>query len=91
MFMKSMKESHYCAFMAILRYNQTTELEQIKDLQKKFLNLMLDNNCIPYKAPSWMTEEIKKRCDPNWVKLLKKIKATMDPNNIFNPGRWGLN
>ncbi|MHA1148380.1 MAG: FAD-binding oxidoreductase [Promethearchaeota archaeon] len=91
MFMKSMKDSHYCAFMAILRYNQTTELEQIKELQKLFLNLMLDNNCIPYKAPIWMAEVIRRRCDPNWVKLLERIKHTMDPNNIFNPGRWGVN
>ncbi|MHA1492300.1 MAG: FAD-linked oxidase C-terminal domain-containing protein [Promethearchaeota archaeon] len=37
-----------------------------------------------------MTEKIKERCDPNWVKLLEKIKDTMDPNNVFNPGRWGL-
>ena len=90
LFMKSMKSSHYCVFMAISRYNKYKDLEKIKKMQKKFLNLALDNNCIPYKTPRWMTEVIRERCDQNWLKLLERIKQTMDPNRIFNPGRWGL-
>lgn len=90
MFMKSMKESHYCALMAILRYDQFEELEKVRQLQHEFLTLMLDHDCLPYKAPRWMAEIIRERCDPNWVKLLERVKKTMDPNNIFNPGRWGM-
>ncbi len=90
LFIKSMKASHYCIFMAILRYKKFEELEKIKKLQEEFLTLALNNDCIPYKTPRWMTDVIRKRCDSNWLKLLGKIKATMDPNNIFNPGKWGL-
>jgi len=89
-FMKSMKYSHYCSFMAILRYKKHKEVEKIKKLQEEFLNIMLDNDCIPYKMPSWMTKIVKERCDPNWVKLLQRVKQTMDPNVIFNPGKWGF-
>lgn len=90
LFMKSMKASHYCVFMAISRYKKFKELELIKELQQKFLEVALEYECIPYKAPVWMTEEIKKRCDPNWIKFIERIKNAMDPNNIFNPGKWGL-
>ncbi len=90
MFMKSMKNSHYCTFMAISRYKKPAELEKAKLLQKAFLKLMLDNNCIPYKPSHSTTDVIKERCDPNWVKLLERIKEAMDPNRIFNPGKWGL-
>ncbi len=90
LYMKSMKSSHYCIFRPIVRYQKYKEEEKVKELQKKFLEVMLEYDCVPYKAPIWMTEKVKERCDPNWVKLLEKIKDTMDPNKIFNPGRWGL-
>ena len=87
---KSMKSSHYAIFRPISRYRKETELETIKNLQEELLELMLDYDCVPYKTPKWMTDVIRKRCDPNWLKLLERIKEAMDPNNIFNPGKWGL-
>jgi len=89
-FMKSMKSSHYCVFMAISRYKKYSELDRIKSIQREFLDLMLEHDCVPYKTPVWMTEVIRKQCDQNWLKLLERVKKKMDPNNIFNPGKWGL-
>jgi len=51
---------------------------------------MLEYECVPYKTPRWITEIIRKRCDQNWIKLLEKVKNMMDPNGIFNPGKWCL-
>jgi len=31
---------------------------------------------------------IFKKINPGWISLFEKIKHCMDPNNIFNPGRW---
>jgi len=90
LFMKSMKASHYCVFMAITRYKKYEELEKIKELQKKFLDLTLEYDCFPYKTPKWMTEVIRERCNPGWLKLLDMIKRSMDPKNVFNPGKWGF-
>lgn len=87
---KSMKGSHYGIFRPISRYHKGTETETIKELQHELVEMMLDYDCVPYKTPEWITEIIRKRCDPNWVKLLERIKETMDPNHIFNPGKWGL-
>lgn len=89
-FIKSMKYSHYCIFRPILRYHKGREEEKVKKLQRKVLDIMLDYDCVPYKTPVWMTEVIRERCDANWLKLLERIKHVMDPNNIFNPGKWGL-
>ena len=44
--------------------------------------------CIPYKTPIWMTEIMKKHINPGWLKIFDKVKNIMDPNGIFNPGRW---
>lgn len=90
LYCKSMKSSHYSIFRPIVRYQKSTEEEKVIEMQHKFLDVMLDYDCVPYKTPLWMTKIIRKRCDQNWLKLLEKIKGTMDPNRIFNPGRWGL-
>jgi len=87
---KSMKGSHYAIFRPISRYHKGTELETIKKLQHELVEMMLDYDCVPYKTPEWITEIIRKRCDKNWVTLLERIKEVMDPNHIFNPGKWGL-
>lgn len=87
---KSMKASHYAVFRPIARFHKATELETIKKFQNEMVEMMLEQDCVPYKAPRWMTEKIRKRCDPNWIKLLERIKQTMDPNDIFNPGKWEL-
>jgi FAD/FMN-containing dehydrogenase len=89
-FIKAMRYSHYCVFRPIIRYSKKTEEHVAKELQTKFLETMLEFDCVPYKTPTWMTEKIKEKCDQNWIKLLQRIKKTMDPNDIFNPGRWGL-
>jgi glycolate oxidase len=87
---KSMKASHYVILRPIIRFHKGREQEKVREMMHEMLDLMLDYNCVPYKAPSWMTEEIRKRCDPNWIKLLERIKNSMDPNDIFNPGKWCL-
>jgi FAD/FMN-containing dehydrogenase len=43
-----------------------------------------------YKAPSFACEEMWKKGDPNFLKLLKQVKQTLDPNRIMNPGRLSL-
>jgi len=87
---KSMKGGHYSVLRPMVRFQKVREEEKVKKMMHEILEVMLEENCVPYKAPSWMTEIIRKKCDPNWVKLLERIKCTMDPNHIFNPGKWGL-
>ena len=89
-YMKSMKASHYAVFRPIVRYHKGREEEKVKKLQHELLEVMLEYECVPYKTPRWITEIIRKRCDQNWIKLLEKVKNMMDPNGIFNPGKWCL-
>ena len=87
-YMKSMKQSHYGIFRPIMRYNKFKEEEKIHEVLDEITEICIDQGCIPYKAPSWMTEKLRKKINPGWLELFEKIKQCMDPNNIFNPGRW---
>ncbi|MFO7796727.1 MAG: FAD-binding oxidoreductase [Promethearchaeati archaeon] len=89
-YMKIMKSGHYGIFRPIIRYNKYKdgEEEKIHQLLNDITDFCLSRGCIPYKTPSWMTEKMRKKINPGWLKLFEKIKNCMDPNNIFNPGRW---
>jgi FAD/FMN-containing dehydrogenase len=86
--MKIMKHSHYGIFRPILRYNKYKDEEKIHNLLNEIAELCIAEGCIPYKTPAWMTEKMREVINPGWLKLFDKIKNCIDPNNIFNPGRW---
>ncbi len=87
---KSMKYSHYGVFRPIVVYNKFKEEEKIHEIMEEIAEVCIDEGCIPYKTPSWLTEKMRKKINSGWIKLFEKIKSCMDPNNIFNPGRWNI-
>lgn len=89
-YMKMMKHSHYGIFRPIIPYNKFKEGEEEKvhKLLEEIVDVCLDAGCIPYKTPIWMTEKMRKKINEGWLTLFDKIKNCLDPNNIFNPGRW---
>ena len=88
--LKIMKSGHYGIFRPIVRFNQFDEAERenIVNLMEDIADLCIDEGCIPYKTPIWMAEKMRKNINPGWQHLFDKIKKCMDPNGIFNPGRW---
>jgi len=89
-YMKSMKSSHYAIFRPIVRFKKGLEENRIRKFLDEVLDVCLKYDCIPYKTPDWMAKKLQELIDSNWLKLFKRIKKTMDPNNIFNPGRWAI-
>jgi FAD/FMN-containing dehydrogenase len=59
-------------------------------MNKELFGALFELGAFPYKTPKWAQELIIPRTDKNWVELMQTIKRTLDPNNIMNPGRWGL-
>ena len=89
-YMKSMKGSHYGIFRPIIRYKKFTDEERIHKLLEEITDACIEEGCIPYKTPIWMTEKMRRKINLGWIKLFEKVKKFMDPNNIFNPGRWNM-
>ncbi|MBD3187864.1 FAD-binding protein [Candidatus Bathyarchaeota archaeon] len=87
-YMKSMKSGHYAIFRPIIRYKKFKEEKKVHMLLEEIAETCINLGCIPYKTPAWMTEKMRKVINPGWLQLFERIKKCMDPNNIFNPGRW---
>lgn len=86
--LKTMKSSHNGIFRPIFRFKKFTDQERMFKLIEEITDMCIDAGCIPYKTPIWMTAKMREKINPGWLKLFDKIKNCMDPNGIFNPGRW---
>jgi len=77
---------------ALMPYNRSDkkDIEAVRRIARDVVHVILDCGGLIYKAPSFACEEMWKRGDPNFFKLLKEIKQTLDPNRIMNPGRLCL-
>ncbi|MHA1144076.1 MAG: FAD-binding oxidoreductase [Candidatus Helarchaeota archaeon] len=91
LYTRSMSGHHYFAFRFLLRFSKEKgESERMQKCNKELLDTLLEQGAFPYKTPAWASETIIKRVNENWYELFKKVKKTIDPNGIMNPGRWGL-
>ncbi len=86
-----MNEGHFVGLRWMLPYDKGDPemVKRVEALCSEQLELVLDMGFIPYKTPVWAIRKLEERADPNWVKLHRRIKEMLDPNNILNPGRWG--
>ena len=90
-FLKPMNMMHFGEFKFIIRFPKTPEnLEKVKQCNEELLDLALGLKAIPYKTPVWSARKLHEVADPEFVALVKRLKQFLDPNNIMNPGRWGL-
>ncbi len=90
-FLKAMDMMHYGEFKFIIRFPKDEDtIERVKSCNEELLDLVLSLKAIPYKTPVWAAKKLHEHIDPEFVELVKRIKKALDPNNIMNPGRWGL-
>lgn len=77
---------------AIIPYNRADEkdVNTVRKIAREVVEVILDCGGLIYKAPSFAYEAMWQRGDPNFLRLLKEVKHTLDPNRIMNPGRLGL-
>ncbi|MFW9969723.1 MAG: FAD-binding oxidoreductase [Candidatus Odinarchaeota archaeon] len=64
------------------------DMENARNALHETNKLALELGGIPWKAELAGQELILEKMDPNYKKLLKTLKNTLDPNNIMNPGNW---
>ena len=89
---RPMKGGHFYALRPIIPFDRAEEgiRPRIRGALEEIAESLMDAGYVPYKAPAWAVRKIMDRADPNWVHLMKRMKKTLDPHRIMNPGRWGL-
>jgi FAD/FMN-containing dehydrogenase len=87
-----MNEGHFAGLRWMLPYDKEDPelVQRINDLCAEQLDMVIDMGYIPYKTPVWAVRKLEERVGPDWLKLHRRVKQMVDPNNIMNPGRWGM-
>jgi len=87
-----MNEGHFAGLRWMLPYDKEDPalVKRINDLCAEQLDLVLETGYIPYKTPVWAVRRLEEKVGTDWLKVHRRIKETLDPNNIMNPGRWGM-
>ena len=64
------------------------DMKNARDALHETNLLALELGGIPWKAELAGQKLILDKMDPNYKKLFKTIRDTLDPNHIMNPGNW---
>lgn len=77
---------------ALMPYNRDDEndVDAVRKMAREVVQVILDCGGLIYKAPSFACKAMWERGDPGFLKLMKLVKKTLDPNSIMNPGRLDI-
>lgn len=86
---RSMKEGHYgvLRFLCTFDRKNPEEIARVKRVNMDLLHAMTERGFIMYKTPAWALRELLPKLDPGFLRLMRKTKAMLDPDGIFNPGK----
>ncbi|MFW9897658.1 MAG: FAD-binding oxidoreductase [Candidatus Thorarchaeota archaeon] len=83
-------KGHSAMFFTSYSFNRadTKDMENARDALHETNKAVLKVGGIPWKAEIAGQKLILEKMDPNYKKLMKIIRNTLDPNGIMNPGNW---
>jgi glycolate oxidase len=89
---RPMRGGHFGVLRLITTFDKKRpdEVEAVRAVNRDLLRMMTDKGFVMYKTPAWAWSELAERLDPGMVGLMQRVKALMDPDGIFNPGKLGL-
>ena len=84
--------SHSGSLMTYLRFNRKdeNEVKKITSLVRDIVEIYVKKGGLVWKAPPWAWSRQIREANMGFLKSLKMIKRTLDPNRIMSPGRLGF-
>jgi glycolate oxidase len=81
---------HSIMFGLCYSFNQADkeDIERVRKAIEESDKMILELGGILWKAELPGQKLMMERMDPNTVELMRKVKKTLDPNGIMNPGNW---
>ncbi len=75
-------------FISVFDKNDTAQVSGVRELNEALVDALLPMGFLPYKTPAWVLEKHAGKIDPGFAHLLRKVRSTLDPEGILNPGHW---
>jgi FAD/FMN-containing dehydrogenase len=77
-------------FIEVFDKRNADDVKRVAALNAELCDMALEFGFIPYKTPVWVLKRHREKINANFLALLKRLKTTLDPNGILNPGKWLL-
>jgi FAD/FMN-containing dehydrogenase len=89
---RPMKGGHFAVlrFIEVFRRDSPEEVARVRACNAELLEALLGHGYVMYKTPQWAVEHYRPKLDPGYVRLMKELRALLDPDHVMNPGRWEL-
>jgi FAD/FMN-containing dehydrogenase len=89
---RPMKGGHFAVlrFIEVFRRDSPEQVARVRACNAELLEALLCHGYILYKTPGWAVEHYRPKLDPGYVRMLKELRALLDPGHLMNPGRWEL-
>lgn len=89
---RPMKGGHFAVlrFIELFRRDAPDQVERVRTCHAELMEALFGHGYIVYKTPGWAVERYRSKLDPGYVRLLKEVRALLDPDHLMNPGRWEL-
>lgn len=89
---RPMKGGHFCVlrFIQVFRHDDPVDRARVSRCNVELCDALFEEGFVMYKTPGWAVQRYAPRLDPGFVRLVREIRALVDPRGIMNPGRWEL-
>jgi glycolate oxidase len=87
---QALDSGHSLMFGLTYSFNRADEesMERVRKALDESNKMILDLGGILWKAELPGQKLMMEKMDPNTVELMERVKKTLDPNGIMNPGNW---
>jgi FAD/FMN-containing dehydrogenase len=87
---RPMDGGHYYVlrFVACFDKGDPEEVERVRTVMGALADSVLDHDYVPYKPSADAARRLLGRAHPGFVHLLDRVRDTLDPDRLMNPGRW---
>jgi len=85
-----LENGHSVMFGPIFSFNRADErsIENVRKALDETNKLVLELGGLLWKPELPGQKLMMEKMDPNTLELMKRVKKTLDPNGIMNPGNW---
>ncbi|MBI5369183.1 MAG: FAD-binding oxidoreductase [Planctomycetes bacterium] len=89
---RPMRAGHFCVLRFVSLFDQRKPEEEaaVRALNEELVDAMMPLGFLPYKTPGWVLARHRERLDPGFARLVREVRGVLDPQGMFNPGRWAV-
>lgn len=89
---RPMKGGHFGVMRFLTTFDKADSEERaaLRKMNEELVDAAVEHGFIPYKTPPWAVRRIQPRLDAGFVRVMRAVRARLDPKGIMAPHCWPL-